>query len=160
LYKPSSQKDKHDEHVWPGFLVLLLTNLLGLIVIIVRQDVVWCIAAVWACVGLWLAGPNPALIFVASFPLSFPNLGTYFFARATQVTAILFTVLHPLALIASILWHALSAKRKRREGPIALPPDRDDEPSSAAGADGEHTPGGRPRRTGVSREVDAEALFG
>lgn len=58
----------------------------------------------------------------------------------------MFTIVHPLALVASALWVRLRGNRRR--GPIALPPDEED--------------GANPRRsqTRGAREVDAEALWG
>lgn len=55
----------------------------------------------------------------------------------------IFTVLHPAALVASTLWGLLRS-RQRRTGPIALPPDEEGAPN-----------GERP-----AREVDAEAIWG
>ena len=56
-----------------------------------------------------------------------------------------FTVLHPLALVASSLYFRL--KSRHREGAIALPPDSERNTRS----NGDQRP---------PREVDAEALWG
>jgi len=47
-----------------GFGVLLGTNLVGLIVIVARRDVVWCVAATWIVTSLWIARPKPPIISV------------------------------------------------------------------------------------------------
>ncbi|CDO75730.1 hypothetical protein BN946_scf184921.g6 [Trametes cinnabarina] len=60
---------------------------------------------------------------------------------------VLFTVLHPAALIVSSLWVWLRG-RSRRTGPIALPPDEEDRVV------------GRPAEERPAREVDTEALWG
>jgi len=96
-------------HPTTGLLILLGINLAELVVIIARHDVVWCVAAVWTNVGLWAGRPKPAEIYV---------------------TAIVLTVLHPLALVISISYNWFV---KRREGQIALPQDEDRVNGSTAG---------------------------
>lgn len=59
-----------------------------------------------------------------------------------QITVVLFTVLHPLALLGTILYRRLI----KREGRIALPTDEGHD----TGSSGRRGP----------REVDAEALWG
>lgn len=63
-----------------------------------------------------------------------------------QITAVLFTIAHPLALIATVLWSYFAGKR---EGAIALPPDADEGRRGAAQGQ-ERGP----------REVDVDALWG
>jgi len=123
-YRSGTPEDK--TRPLPGFLVVLITNLLGLLVIAIRRDIVWCVAAVWVCAGIWTQGTRPALIFI---------------------TVIVFTVLHPLVLIGSMMWGWFSRKQDGRRGPISLPPD---------GEDAEETPN-RARR---AREIDAEVVWG
>ena len=48
-----------------GFGVVLGTNLLGLIVVIIRGDIVWCVAATWVAVSIWTATPKPAPVYVS-----------------------------------------------------------------------------------------------
>ncbi|KAF5392701.1 hypothetical protein D9757_000972 [Collybiopsis confluens] len=86
----------YSDHPWPGFGVVLGTNLLGLIVIILRRDIVWCIAATWICISVWSLKPKPSPVFVV---------------------AILFTVLHPLALIGSYIYAIFFPRRG-----VVLPP--------------------------------------
>ena len=45
------------------------TNVLSLVVILFRRDVIWAIAATWICVSIWAASPKPAPVFVR-FPIS------------------------------------------------------------------------------------------
>ena len=61
-----------------------------------------------------------------------------------QITVVIFTIAHPLALVSSMLW--LKLRGRKQDGAIRLPEDEEEE-----GA------GGRPRGP---REVDAEALWG
>ncbi|KAI0360467.1 hypothetical protein OH77DRAFT_1418393 [Trametes cingulata] len=110
---------------WPGFAVMVGVNILGLLVIILRRDIVWCAAATWICASIWSEKPKP-------FPVFF--------------VVVMFTILHPAALVASTLWVWL--RGRRRTGPIALPPDEE-----------EHT-NGRPSGERPAREVDTEALWG
>ncbi|KAI0827150.1 hypothetical protein BC628DRAFT_1535865 [Trametes gibbosa] len=110
---------------WPGMAVILGVNLLGLLVIILRRDIVWCAAATWICTSIWSEKPKPYPVFAV---------------------AIVFTVLHPTALIASTIWTWL--RGRRQTGPIALPPDN------------EGGPGGPPHDERPAREVDTEALWG
>ena len=49
----------------PAFGILLGTNLLGLAVVIVRGDIVWCVAATWIAVSIWSAKPKPAPVYVS-----------------------------------------------------------------------------------------------
>jgi len=85
---------------WHGFGVILGVNLLGLIVIVLRRDIVWCVSASWICASIWTLAPKP-------FPV--------------WITVVAFTGIHPLALVAAALWHQL--RGSGREGAIALPPD-------------------------------------
>lgn len=50
-----------------GFGVLLSTNLLGLAIVIIRGDIVWCVAATWIAISIWTAKPKPPPVYV-SFP--------------------------------------------------------------------------------------------
>ncbi|KAI0943138.1 hypothetical protein AcV7_002369 [Taiwanofungus camphoratus] len=112
-------------HQWAGFGVTLGVNLLGLVVIVLRRDIVWCIAASWMCATIWIRAPKPMPVWL---------------------TAVLFTIVHPLALVASMLWVHL---RGRRGGAITLPPDEDGDVS------------GRTQDQGRGpREVDVDALWG
>ena len=60
-------------HPWPGFGVVFGTNLLGLIVIALRRDIVWCVAATWICASIWSLRPKPAPVYVRRFT-SFSDL--------------------------------------------------------------------------------------
>ena len=66
-----------------------------------------------------------------------------------KFTAVAFTALHPLALIASSLWVWL--RGRRRTGPIALPPDQEGLPGQPNGGHSTERP---------PREVDVEAIWG
>ena len=48
-----------------AFGVVLGTNLLGLAVVIIRGDIVWCVAATWIAVSIWSASPKPAPVNVS-----------------------------------------------------------------------------------------------
>ncbi|KAI0777225.1 hypothetical protein BD413DRAFT_172764 [Trametes elegans] len=111
---------------WPGFAVMLGVNFIALLVIIFRRDIVLSAAATWICASLWSEKPKP-------YPVFF--------------VVVMFTILHPAALIASTLWVWFRGRR-RRTGPIALPPDDEGHPNGQPGAE-------RP-----AREVDTEALWG
>ncbi|KAI0702059.1 hypothetical protein C8T65DRAFT_266253 [Cerioporus squamosus] len=116
----------YDRGMWSGFIVVLVVNVLSVLIIAIRRDIVWCIAATWICASQWSLKPKP-------YPV--------------MLTVIIFTVLHPTALVASTIWGWFRG-RSRRTGPIALPPDEEGAPNGAAG-------GERP-----AREVDAEAIWG
>ncbi|KAF8809402.1 hypothetical protein BYT27DRAFT_7222354 [Phlegmacium glaucopus] len=83
-------------HAMSGFGVLLGTNLLGLAVIIIRGDIVWCVAATWVAVSIWSAKPKPAPVYI---------------------TAILFTVLLPLGLLVAFIYSQIFG-----HGRVVLPP--------------------------------------
>ncbi|KIJ59759.1 hypothetical protein HYDPIDRAFT_118103 [Hydnomerulius pinastri MD-312] len=117
-----SHPEEYNLHPWSGFAVVLAVNLLGLAVILIRRDIIWAIAATWICVSIWSARPKPAPVFI---------------------TVILFTVLHPIALLSALIYDQCS----NRTGRITLPPDDGDR--------GEM----QPERRGP-REVDAEAVWG
>ncbi|KAI0336773.1 hypothetical protein GY45DRAFT_1315420 [Cubamyces sp. BRFM 1775] len=116
----------YDRGQWAGFAVMLGVNFVGLLVILLRRDIVWCAAATWICASLWSEKPKP-------YPVSF--------------VVVMFTFLHPAALIASTLWAWLRGRR-RGTGPIALPPD------------GQDPVQGGPAGERPAREVDTEALWG
>ncbi|KAG1837346.1 hypothetical protein C8R48DRAFT_743561 [Suillus tomentosus] len=121
LYYSPSNPEHYGRFAWPGFGVTCGANLIGLFVILMRRDIVWAVAATWICVSIWTARPKPAPVYI---------------------TVILFTVLHPLALIGTLLYRRLT----KREGRIALPTDEDHDTGA---------PNGR-----GPREIDAEALWG
>ena len=65
-YDPSHPED-YDRHPWPGFAVTMAVNLVSLVVILFRRDVIWAIAATWICISIWTAAPKPAPVFVRFF---------------------------------------------------------------------------------------------
>ncbi|KAI0317807.1 hypothetical protein OF83DRAFT_97171 [Amylostereum chailletii] len=101
----------HDDHYakgqWAGFGVVMGVNIVGLLVIAMRRDIVWCVGATWICVSIWSdsrnSRPKPAPVYI---------------------TTILFTVLHPLTLVVATLWERFI--KNRRQGHIVLPPDDDE----------------------------------
>ncbi|KAI0371260.1 hypothetical protein BV20DRAFT_965436, partial [Pilatotrama ljubarskyi] len=68
---------------WPGFAVVAGVNIIGtflcpsnhrrrmiypcagLLVIILRRDIVWCVAATWICASIWSEKPKPFPVFVS-----------------------------------------------------------------------------------------------
>ncbi|KAF5348795.1 hypothetical protein D9756_009786 [Leucocoprinus leucothites] len=100
-YIPGSDISYSGWHIWPVFGVVLGTNLVGLIVVILRRDIVWTVAATWICVSIWTLRPKPAPVYI---------------------TVIVCTALHPLALFASEVYYRLYKRR-----PIALE-DNEDHP--------------------------------
>ncbi|RDB23775.1 hypothetical protein Hypma_009399 [Hypsizygus marmoreus] len=87
-------------HAWSGFAVVMSTNLLALIVILLRRDIVWCIAATWLCVSIWTETPKPAPVYIP---------------------VIVFTALLPVALLASLIYDHFYAPSSH----VALPPGDD-----------------------------------
>lgn len=114
----------YSPHQWAGFGVVLGVNILGLLVVIVRQDIVWCLSASWLSASLWSRTPKPMPIWL---------------------TAVLFTIAHPLALVVSWLWMRF---RAHRQGAIQLAPDNEEGVGEGQG------------RQGGPREVDVDALWG
>ncbi|OBZ76720.1 hypothetical protein A0H81_03220 [Grifola frondosa] len=47
-----------------GFGVMFGVILLGLLVIVLRRDIIWCVAASWICVSMWSLHPKPFPVFV------------------------------------------------------------------------------------------------
>jgi hypothetical protein len=92
----------YSAHPWSGLAVVLGTNLLGFAVVLLRRDIVWCVAATWICVSIWTQRPKPVPV---------------------TATVVLFTALHPLGLVASSLYTWLYER-----GRIALPLDGGGEP--------------------------------
>lgn len=91
-----------DRYQWEGFAYLLVVDILGLLIIALRNDWVWCLGATWVSVSIWLNGPDPMPI---------------------HIIAIIFTVLHPITLVIAILTKHFTSKK--REGRIRLPPDEE-----------------------------------
>ncbi|KAG6835724.1 hypothetical protein H0H93_015303, partial [Arthromyces matolae] len=50
-------------HAWSGFAVVMSTNLFALIIVVLRRDLVWCVAATWLCISIWLDTPKPAPVY-------------------------------------------------------------------------------------------------
>ncbi|KAF7439997.1 hypothetical protein PC9H_000337 [Pleurotus ostreatus] len=132
----------------PGFLAVALTNLFSSVVIATRRDIVWCIAAVWICVSLWSERPKGAAVYI---------------------TALVFTAIHPLALIAGFIY-----KRFVKTGRVALVPEDDALYRAARVPDSTSQPNAHIDRSTAAtngqvnganaqqgpREVDPEELWG
>ncbi|KAG6916640.1 hypothetical protein DXG01_006060 [Tephrocybe rancida] len=95
---PGAPRHYSGWHAWSGFTVVMATNLFAFIIVVIRRDLVWCIAATWLCVSIWLDTPKPAPVYI---------------------TVIAFTVLHPLAFFFSHVYHHFYGSRR---GAVALPP--------------------------------------
>ncbi|KAG2132099.1 hypothetical protein DEU56DRAFT_813089 [Suillus clintonianus] len=100
LYYSPSHPEDYGRFAWPGFGVTFGANLIGLVVILMRSDIVWAVAATWICASIWSARPKPGPVYI---------------------TVILFTVLHPLALFGTLLYRRITGL----EGRIALPTDEE-----------------------------------
>ncbi|KAN0098090.1 hypothetical protein V8E55_002536 [Tylopilus felleus] len=146
-YSPSHPED-YVRHPWPGFAVVTAVNLVSLVVILLRRDIIWAIAATWICISIWAASPKPAPVFIS---------------------AVLFTVLHPLALISALVYDQLA----HRQGRIALPPDDASVPQEPRHERrGRSSPSPQPHAVGLTdaqrqerpgpgpREVDVETAWG
>ncbi|KAG0698943.1 hypothetical protein DFH29DRAFT_983708 [Suillus ampliporus] len=121
LFYSPGHPDHYGRFAWPGFGVTFGANLIGLVVILMHCDIVWAVAATWICASIWSATPKPAPVYI---------------------TVVLFTVLHPLALVGTFIYRRLI----NREGRIALPADEEHDTASSG-------------RRGP-REVDTEVLWG
>ena len=66
---PGSPQHYSSWHAMTGFGVLLGTNLLGLAVVIIRGDIVWCVAATWIAVSIWSAKPKPPPVYVSDMSI-------------------------------------------------------------------------------------------
>ncbi|KAF7309632.1 hypothetical protein MIND_00334300 [Mycena indigotica] len=97
---------------WPSFGVVLGTQLTSLLVVVLRRDIVWCVAATWICISLWSLRPK---------------------AQSVYITAIIFTVIHPLALLFTIARSYMNrpstVEHKPDHGPVALSGDDSDHPA-------------------------------
>ncbi|KAG5652213.1 hypothetical protein H0H81_005792 [Sphagnurus paluster] len=101
--KPGTPRHYSAWHAWLGFAVVMSTNLFALIFIVYRRDFVWCVAATWLCVSIWVESPKPEPVYI---------------------TVIAFTALHPLALIMSHVY-ARFWSQPTGTGAVALPPGDD-----------------------------------
>lgn len=59
-----AHEDHYRSHQWEGFGVILGVNLLGLIIVAVRRDIVWCVGATWINVAIWATKLKPAPVYV------------------------------------------------------------------------------------------------
>lgn len=77
-YTPSAPGPpiNYTKHIWPGFGVVLGTNLVGLFVVMFRRDIVWCFAATWLCVSIWTERPKAVPINVR-FPHTYSVILTH-----------------------------------------------------------------------------------
>lgn len=62
------EPQRYAQHQWEGFGVVLATNLIGLLIIIFRRDVVWCAGATWLCAATFTQRPKPFSIYVRPLP--------------------------------------------------------------------------------------------
>ncbi|KAG9309765.1 hypothetical protein JVU11DRAFT_10139 [Chiua virens] len=142
-YSPDHPED-YARHPWPGFAVVMSVNLVSLVMILFRRDIIWAIAATWICISIWTASPKPVPVFI---------------------TVVLFTVLHPLALITALVYDQLS----HRQGQIALAEDDADSRRRPA-RHGQASPTPQAHGLGLAhgsrqeepgpREVDVEGVWG
>lgn len=56
----------YNAYQWPGFGVVFGTNIVSLLVVALRRDIVWCVAATWICISIWTLRPKPQLVYVGS----------------------------------------------------------------------------------------------
>ena len=118
IQNPSIPDTNYDTwHIWPVFGVFLGTNLIGLAVVILRRDVVWTVAATWICISIWSLRPKPTPIYVRAF---YRRISEMHYHNLYQVTAIMCTVLHPLALFITQLYHVFCKRQ-----PIVLEGDHE-----------------------------------
>ncbi|KAJ7035669.1 hypothetical protein C8F04DRAFT_514803 [Mycena alexandri] len=120
----------YNRHMWSGFGVVFGTNLVSLIVIVLRRDIVWCAAATWICVSIWALRPKPQPVYI---------------------TVLVFTIIHPLSLILAYI-HAYFYSRSEVEGNGAVVLPGDEHPAL------NHPPSETQVRG--PREVDPEAVWG
>lgn len=85
---------------WQGFAVVICTNVIGTLIVFIRQDIVWCIGALWINICMLIEGHKSAPV---------------------QGTLIAFSVIQPLSLAGVLLFKMFS--NRGRTGAIALPPD-------------------------------------
>lgn len=104
-------------------------------------------------VRLNLEPPAKTHVDLGTFSSPSPRAPVTDVSSGSQLTCVLFTAAHPLALVLSWLWMRL---RDHRGGLIALPPDED----GAIPRDGPGSEAQGLGRQGAPREVDAEALWG
>ncbi|KAJ7173799.1 hypothetical protein C8R46DRAFT_1084018 [Mycena filopes] len=126
----------YNAHMWAGFGVVFGTNLVSLLVIVLRRDIVWCVAATWICVSIWALRPKPQPVYI---------------------TVLVFTIIHPLSLIMAFI-HAYFYTRSEVDGngngAVVLPGD--EHPGLAAAANQPPSE----RQVQGPREVDPEAVWG
>ncbi|VDB83157.1 unnamed protein product [Peniophora sp. CBMAI 1063] len=97
-----AHRDNYTIWQWPAFGILLGVNAVGMLIIAVRRDIVWTVGAAWINVSLWSTSYKPTPVFI---------------------TAIIFTILHPITLVVSTLYHTFF--KKQREGRIRLEEEDD-----------------------------------
>jgi hypothetical protein len=126
-------------------------DLIGLLIVVFRRDIVWTIGATWLNAALFSAKSKPATI---------------------TIPTMVFAILFPLALVTSYLIlrlrhpQALEATKPSndphpRSGPIHLPGDEE----AAIGTQGRAAPGpatynDQAAAPQAAREVDADAVWG
>ncbi|KAK7031367.1 hypothetical protein R3P38DRAFT_2923123 [Favolaschia claudopus] len=122
----------YEKYAWPGFGVLFGTNLVSLIVVVLRRDIVWCVAATWICISIWVQRPKPQAVFI---------------------TALIFTALHPLGLAASYIHAYFYTRSAVENGAVTLPGDEHPglQPNNRVVSDSQ---------VQGPREVDPEAVWG
>ncbi|KAJ7050529.1 hypothetical protein C8F01DRAFT_1178656 [Mycena amicta] len=130
----------YNAYGWHGLGVVLGTQLVSFLVIVIRRDIVWCVSATWICISLWSLRPK---------------------AQAVYITAIVFTVIHPLALLFAF---ARAYMYKRGFVPTRTEPIHNQGPVALSGDDSDH-PGLQNHPSTESqlrgpREVDVDEVWG
>jgi hypothetical protein len=130
---------------------VLATNVLGLVIVIFRRDIVWTIGATWLNAALFSQRPKPIPVYV---------------------TSLVFAIVMPMALLASFLILRLrhpqvleatkpSDDPNPRSGPVHLPGDEETgivAPPVRGAPAPYNDQAGAP--VPASREVDADAIWG
>jgi len=101
-YWKLGEPDRYDNYAWPGFIVVFTANILALVVVCLRHDIVWCVGAAWLDAALWSKRPKSVEVYA---------------------TAVTFTVVLPMGLMFS--WVARRLWSARQQRPIQLPPDEE-----------------------------------
>jgi hypothetical protein len=62
-----AHRDNYTDYQWEGFAAMMAVNLVGLVTVATRRDIVWTVGATWVDVAIWMSDYKPAPVFVRAF---------------------------------------------------------------------------------------------
>jgi len=98
VYSPDHPERDYDHRATEAFVTIIITNVLGLIWVLLRGDFFWTAGGAYTMIALMSKRPKPTIVF------------------AILMT---FTVLYPLSWLAAMTYYRLTTQKQEREAALA-----------------------------------------